>query len=548
MFFRRGNRNGFAIILTFIIFTFLIAIAGGVFLSVMGDFFSSTRQIGNIRATWLAEAGLREKMLEIEDAFDNNDFSSLPAAFPTNADQVGDTCSWAEADFPTGDPQGTYIASARLVSVDVVDENGDGEEAYPDPGNYIYLLTAQGTASILGGTTTQEVQCSVKYAQIITRNVSIRDRTLGRNHITFWHNNIIHFGKLNLPVGKYDLSYKAKYSKGHGVGLPPFMPAHPLEEENAYFQFDDSLVMIQEWIDNGDGVAEDGFTPCIADDGVVCEGEFDIPWDLQTTRWEIFDHIAEGGVHADLQYFFEVGTDPVIAEFSCIHEGNIGEWKGSCEGDLDLTDEYSKCNAMCAPAEGCLGVECSQRCFDSCIAEGGFQEEHPDSECHRRCNPAHCMKWCAHEFQRGYSLSECSLACGNDSGCMDACVLEEKAGDIGGRQQCANFCNIDDPYDPSFCLDECRAWFQVVYNETGTYTSECHRMCDDITSRQMCIDNCDALFFRGDIRGDLVIRAAIPQYVNQQERLQGQIRFSTFTIVPEESGATITEVIWLTNP
>ena len=606
-----NNKKSFALITALGLCILFGAIITGVFMSSVREISSTKRQIGTTQALWLAESAAREKIQEIKTYFDIGEF---PKHFPVDPDKdIGKEYEWGfmpdDQDGSHEDPSGhepdsgggsqpkglppasggasqpkglppasggasqpksassqkakiekivdaldipVIATSAQLISVNLY---GSGTGDPPIPGDYIYLLTASATVPILGGSTSKTVQCSVKYSYVAPMNIEVGDATIGEDgRIKMGVDNIIYYKDLDLPAGRYDLSYVAKYNQHIGRSLREAEKVSPFQEENFYIRLGKSEILLQEWVDDGDGFDEAGELPCVAGDDMSCYGEYNIPWDLQTGFAENFTHIADNGVNEDLQYHFEVDDDPLVESFLGLYDILDPSRLEFYQDDCDL-EEDSLCSKMCEQLDDdCEGSGCGGPCYKGCVEI--FQKEHPNSECHRRCDPVHCMRWCAFEYETAYIHSQCvELCCGKtacDQDCLLQCAFKQKQA-IEGYTECKDFCAIDNPGE---CVDDCALNFQRDYNgenvrpgipEAAGFMSECHRLCKNLSSKKTCFSNCDSYFLCDDFRGNLLIRSEVPQYHYALPYLQGSVQFESFDIVPEESGATVRRIQWLTN-
>ena len=565
------SRKGQVVIITLILVVAFAAITASLFMSSVGEWISTRRQRDTTKAVWVAEAGLQQRMRDIETWFNNGPF---PTNFPVDSDEIGDTYTWQNTTFFGGN----YNSSATLIHIrEYAPDTPDYVQEDPPSAEYVYLIEAEANISALPGPqgfTTRKAQCAVAYDYLGPTIFIDRDnRTLGRRGATIFASggiyrlaNIMHFGNLDLPPGRYSMSFRSVYTQVAGPPLPPNNASYPLAHEDAYIHLGDSNILLEEWTDDGDGFEVDGVTPCVANDSVVCYGEYNIPWEMQNSHEEWYEHIDEDGVHENPLYTFEISDEEEteIAEFAChggtpsdqdAEEGSSG-FVGTCWNDLDL-EEDSTCSQFCNTIDdACIGQDCITQCWDGCL--DNFQWNHPDSECHRRCEPIHCMRWCAQEYQLKYPQSECNLLCASEAdqaSCVQTCIADEQSGQ-NGREECKDFCGIEPPNGMTqmeACLTECTldtTGLQLVYDGSwhSAFLSECHRICDNITGPQQCLDNCDFLFFREDIQGDMLLRTEIGQFDNQRPYLQGAMEFDKLILTPEDPGASITDVQWITYP
>jgi len=561
-----NNKKSFALITALGLCILFGAIITGVFMSSVREISSTKRQIGTTQALWLAESAAREKIQEIKVYFDTGEF---PKHFPIEQKDIGEVFEWSlpETDRGSGETGGTGHGhfectpeqlesinknTAQLISVDTY---GSGAGKPPIPGDYIYLLTASATVPILGGSTSKTVQCSVKYSYVAPMNIEVGDATIGEDgELLMGGKNIIYFANLGLPAGKYDISYSAKYHKLEGPNDSPEGEDLSYKSEDIYITLGKTELLLEEWVDDGEGFDETGEFPCVAGDGIPCYGEYNIPWDLQTGFIEHFAHVAGNGVNDSPEYFFQVDDEPLLGQTLCLQQEHDPTDSVRCVADCDL-EEGSACYKMCSNIDkDCKGIACRDQCFNSCLEI--LQPEHPDSECHRRCDPDHCMRWCAREYQFAYGKSGCVQECCAvdkcDTECIRKCLDNEELGTVDGYYECRDFCALD---NPGQCMQECLD-FQEIYHWLNVrpgianylaYRSECHRLCDSVVMSSLCYSNCDANFACDGSRGNLLIRSEVPQYAGQIPYLQGAIEFENFDIIPESSGATIGRIQWLTN-
>ncbi len=389
-----NNKKSFALITALGLCILFGAIITGVFMSSVREISSTKRQIGTTQALWLAESAAREKIQEIKTYFDTGEF---PKHFPVDPDKdIGKEYDWGfesgEGETHTvpsghdpdsgGDPDSgnvggrskvsppwrgniesivyamdnsmdipTIAASAQLISVNTY---GSGAGKPPIPGDYIYLLTASATVPILGGSTLKTVQCSVKYSYVAPMNIEVGDATVGEDGVLQpGFSNIIYYSDLNLPTGKYDISYSANYDKIEGPGGGTAEIHQSLQHENVYISLGKTEVLLKEWVDDGEGFDESGRFPCKANDGEACYGEFNIPWDLQTGFTEQFTHIADNGINQEPQYYFQVDSEPFLGELFFLSPAGLPVSYDEVNNDCDL-DEESTCSKMCDKIdEGC---------------------------------------------------------------------------------------------------------------------------------------------------------------------------------------------------
>jgi len=360
-----NNKKSFALITALGLCILFGAIITGVFMSSVREISSTKRQIGTTQALWLAESAAREKIQEIKVYFDTGEF---PKHFPIEQKDIGEVFEWSlpETDRGSGETGGTGHGhfectpeqlesinknTAQLISVDTY---GSGAGKPPIPGDYIYLLTASATVPILGGSTLKTVQCSVKYSYVAPMNIEVGDATVGEDGVLQpGFSNIIYYSDLNLPTGKYDISYSANYDKIEGPGGGTAEIHQSLQHENVYISLGKTEVLLKEWVDDGEGFDESGRFPCKANDGEACYGEFNIPWDLQTGFTEQFTHIADNGINQEPQYYFQVDSEPFLGELFFLSPAGLPVSYDEVNNDCDL-DEESTCSKMCDKIdEGC---------------------------------------------------------------------------------------------------------------------------------------------------------------------------------------------------
>ncbi|MFC1704586.1 hypothetical protein ACFL1E_07405, partial [Candidatus Omnitrophota bacterium] len=468
---------------------------------------------------------------------------------------------------------------ATLIHVKRIEEN---PLESPPAGRYIYHLTAEATTPILGGATTQKAEASVKYSYITEIYLHISERTEpeeagedatgpgqsveGRLGVVGGL-TMIYYEDLDLPPGLYDVSYIATYDETGNDAWSSVGDWTVRRNEDVYIRLGNSSILLKEWDDNGDGNSNEG-EPCVAGDGIACAGEFNIPLEMQDTLFpEEFTYITDTGIHDQPQDFFEVGREPFIGEFACTTKTSGVIVVALCEKkDLDWEPD-SRCRRMCKVIDrDCTPDQCHQQCIDSCISY--FQPNHPDSECHRRCDPAYCMSLCAKEYQPSYIGSQCAQKhcpggdCGDDLNFPDLqeCVRQQELG-LEDNTECMDFC------DPEVCMEKCSTEFQRQYDgnrssltsfalmgaEAGPapkqYKSECNQMCAAISrGRKGCLNQCNRKFVNYEMQGDLLIYPALRQTPGINHTLQQQVLFDSFRIRPKTPGATITEISWLSNP